>query len=57
MIKDYYSVFDVPYLKENLNEKNIDEFVEKYIKNKSKTYLVEKLNKFKTLFFFLFHIK
>ncbi len=32
--KDYYSVLDITYIKENLKENNIDERVQKYIKNK-----------------------
>ena len=39
--KDYYSVLDIPYIKEDLNEKELDEFVGQYIKNKSQ-YLPKK---------------
>ena len=33
--KDYYSVLDILYIKEDLNKKELDEIVGQYIKDKS----------------------
>ena len=37
--KDYYSILDIPYIKENITKNNLDSIIKKYKRNKSKLLL------------------
>ncbi len=54
--KDYYSVLDILYIKEDLNKKELDEIAEHYIKDKFQYLPSRKIIKqIKDSLFFTFH--